>query len=102
MFHEVGLVHTDAGVGNGKGLGLFIETDVYSGIEGKALVGVIGDVEVLELVEGVGGIGYKLAKENLLVGIEGVDDEVEKAANLCLKLMCGHLAVLLGKSNFFG
>jgi hypothetical protein len=31
---------------------------------------------IADLVEGIGSVGDKLAKEDLLVGVESVDDEV--------------------------
>jgi hypothetical protein len=38
---------------------------------------------VSDFIEGIGGIGYQFAKEDFLVGVEGVDDcekRIEKAS----------------------
>jgi hypothetical protein len=47
--------------------------------------GGVGKGEVANLVEGIGGVGDELAQEDLLVGVEGVDDQAHQLGNLCLE-----------------
>ena len=87
---EVLLVHADAGVGDGEGLVLFVEFEVDARIEGERLVGLVGEGEVAQLVERVGGVGDELAEEDLGVRVEGVDDELQELTDFGLKFACGH------------
>lgn len=83
------MVHADAGVGDGDGLVLFVEREVdaraIDAVADQRLVGGVGDGEVAELVERVGGVGDPLAEEDLQVRVEGVDDQLEQLTNFCLK-----------------
>jgi hypothetical protein len=87
---ELLLVHADAVVLDDQGLVGPVQGDADGGIEGDALVGLVRDREVAELVDGVGGIGDELAEEYLLVRVERVDDEVEEARNLRLEVVLRH------------
>ena len=72
---EVGLGHTDTGIADGEGLvGLIgddLDVEVLAGVE----LGGVGEGLVTDLVEGIGGVGNQLTKEDLLVLVEGVNDE---------------------------
>ena len=70
------LRHTDAVIGNGQGTvfgvtgdgdGKFVPVDAHL---------VVGQRRVGQLIDGVGGVGDDLPKENLLVGINGIDHQV--------------------------
>ena len=45
----------------------------------------VGDGEEAQLVQRVGGVGDELAQEDVLVGVEGVDDDVHQARHLGLQ-----------------
>jgi hypothetical protein len=63
------------------------------------VVGQLGAGDLLEpaLVEGVGGVGDQLAEEDVLVGVERVDHQVEELLHLGLEFVTfgalGHGAV---------
>lgn len=46
--------------------------------------GGVGEGEVAELVVGVGGVGDELAEEDVAVGVERLDDDVEELVHLSL------------------
>ncbi len=87
VVHQVLLAHADAGVGHGEGLGLLVEADIDARVEGDRLERLVGEGQVLELVERVRGIGDELAQEDLLVRVEGVDDELQELAHLGLEFV---------------
>ena len=82
--------HADAVIGNGQGAvfgvagdgdGEFIPVDAHL---------VVGQRRVGQLIDGVGGVGDDLPKENLLVGINGVDHQVKKTLGLRFELLLFH------------
>ena len=84
------LRHTDAVIGNGQGAvfgvtgdgdGEFVPVDAHL---------VVGQRRIGQLIDGVGGVGDDLTKENLLVGINGVDHQVKKTLRLCFELLLFH------------
>ena len=89
---EVFLVHADAGVGEGEGLGSFVEFEVDAGIEGQVLEVLVGEGEVAQLVERVGGVRDQFAQEDLGVRVERVDDELEELGDFGFKRALAHKA----------
>ncbi len=61
---QVLFVHADAGVGEGEGLLLFVELEVDAGRERQCLVGIIGQRQMAQLIEGIGGVRNQLAQED--------------------------------------
>ena len=51
---------------------------------------VIGEALVAELVAGVAGVGDDLPQENFLMGVDGVDHQVQQPLGLRLKLFLCH------------
>ena len=90
VFHEVGFVHAYAVVRDGQGPGFLVEGYADARVEGYGLVGVVGHGQVLELVDGVGGVGHEFAEEYFPVRIQRMDDEVEQLAHLGLERFLGH------------
>jgi len=80
------LGHTNTGILDGKGLVLLVRNDVDPQILARVEHGRIREGLVSELVEGIGAVGNELSKEDLLVGVDGVDDEGEKLRDLSLEL----------------
>lgn len=80
------LGHTNTGITDGKGLGLLVGDNVDAQILARVELARVGERLVADLVEGIGGVGDKLSQENLLVGVDGVDDEGEKLRDLSLEL----------------
>ena len=95
---EVFLVHADAGVGDGEGLvRLRRARGRCAGVDAIAderLVGVVGEGQVAQLVERVGGVGDQLAQEDLGVRVEGMDDELEELADFGLKFTFRHTSII--------
>ena len=88
---KVGLGHTDTSVLDGEGLVCLIRNDV----ETEVLVGVelarVRKGLVADLVKRIGTVGDQFSEEDLLVGVDGVDDEGKKLRDLGLELEClGH------------
>ena len=87
---EVVFVHADAGVGDGEGGVGLVHFEVDAGIEGEVFVGLVGEGEVAQLVQRVGGVGNELAEKDLRVRVEGVDDELEELRDFGLKFLFCH------------
>ena len=79
--------HADAGIGNGDGACVLVEGN----IDGKVVLrngdrGISEALEV-ELVHRVGCVGNKLAQEDFLVRVDGVDHQIEELFALSLELL---------------
>lgn len=79
---EVGLGHADTGVADGEAVVLLVRGDadveLLFGLEHRG----VGERIVAHLVERIGRVGDELTQEDLLVRVEGVDDEVEQLADV--------------------
>jgi hypothetical protein len=80
------LGHTDAGIADGQGLGILIRDDVDAEVLARVELAGVRQGLVSDLVQGIGGIGNKLPKEDLLVGVDGVDDQRQKLRDFSLEL----------------
>lgn len=80
------LGHTNTGVTDGKGLLLLVGDDVDAQVLARVELAWVGQGLVADLVQGIGGVGNKFSEEDLLVGVDGVDDEGEKLRDLSLEL----------------
>jgi len=80
------LGHTDTGITDSEGLVLLIGDDV----DAKILVGVelggVGQGLIANLVQSIGGVGDQLTQEDLLVGVDSVNDQREQLRDLSLEL----------------
>ena len=79
--------HADARVGNGDGARILVEGDVDGKIVLRNGDGGIGEALEIELVYCVGRVGNQLAQEDFLVGVDGVDHQVEELFALGLELL---------------
>mmetsp|Transcript_62197 Transcript_62197/g.140124 ORF Transcript_62197/g.140124 Transcript_62197/m.140124 type:complete len:837 (-) Transcript_62197:74-2584(-) len=95
---EVGLGHANARVHDGDGLGLRIMLQPHLQVLGVAEEGLVLDAVETSLLKGICGVGDELAQEDLLVRVEGVDDDVHEAIDLGLELVLlrslGHLGTV--------
>ncbi len=91
---EVVFAHADAGVGDGEGVVRFVELEIDAGVEGEALEGLVGQGEVTQLIERVGGVGDELAEEDLRMRVEGVNDELQELTDFCLEFAFRHTAII--------
>ena len=91
VFLELRLGHAHAAIADGQHAVLLIDLDpdVEVGVVAGPENGLVGEGEESDLIEGVASVGDELAKEDVLVGVQRVDDDVHQARDLGLEL--GHL-----------
>ena len=84
---QIVAAHADAVVRDGQRLGVGIEGDGDG--EGRAVGDQVGpgDRLVAQLLAGVGGVGDELADENVAVGIDRVDHQMQKPRNVGLEAL---------------
>ncbi|KAK2983574.1 hypothetical protein RJ640_023108 [Escallonia rubra] len=74
--------HADAAVDNGQGLIGLVGHDPDEELGLGVELGLVGEALEPNLVEGVGGVADELAEEDLLVAVEGVDDQAQQLVML--------------------
>jgi hypothetical protein len=77
--------HADAVVGNGQGFSVLVEGNPYLEIRIALEQGGVVQRFETQLVAGVGRIGNQLAKENLAVGVQRVDHQLQELLDLGLE-----------------
>ena len=78
--------HADTVIRNSDGTGIFIKGDTNGQVTLVELDTRILKALKVELVDGIARVGDKLAQEDFLIGVDGVDHEVEQFFALGLKL----------------
>ena len=78
--------HTNTGIPDGQRLRLLVRDDVDPEVLGRVELAGVGEGFIADLVKGVGGVGDEFSQEDLLVGVDCVDDEGEKLRDLSLEL----------------
>ena len=84
------LVHADAVVPDGEGSGFLVGDQGDGEVLPPEAHLVIRQGEVAELVDGVAGVGDELPEEDLLMGVDGVDHQVQQALGFRLELFLAH------------
>ena len=93
---QVLLVHADAVVGDGQSPVFLVHLDLDLEVLAAHAHGVIRQGLVAQLVTGVAGIGDDLPEKDLLVGVDGVDHQVQQPLGLRLELpFCHDIALPL-------
>ncbi len=82
--------HADAVVAHREGAGLLVGDQLDLPVLAPFGQRRVGEGLVARLVDGVGGVGDQLAQEDLLVGIERMDHQVEDLVHLGLERMFVH------------
>jgi len=79
--------HAQAEILDGERLCLVVggDVDLELGLVVEDLL--LGELEVAELLDGVGGVGHQLTDEDFLLRVERVDDDIEQLLNLGLELV---------------
>ncbi len=90
MIGQIRIVHADAGIADGEFVLRFIQFQIDARLEDQGLVRLLGERQVVQLVERVGCIRYELAEKNLRMGIEGVNDQLQQLIHFGLKFAFGH------------
>ena len=90
VFFHFFQAHADAVIGHGKGAVFLVPGDG----NGKLIPGnahlFIGQGGIGQLVDGIGGIGDDFPQENLPVGINGVDHQIQQPLGLRFELFLFH------------
>lgn len=68
------LGHTNTGIPDGQSLVLLVGNDVDAQILVGVELGGIREGLIADLVKGIGGVGDQLTHEDLLVGVDSVND----------------------------
>ena len=85
MRDEVLIIHPDARIGDAERSGLFVQLEIDARVEGKRLVGLLGEREILQLIERIGGVRDELPKKDLLMRVQRMDNELKQLADFSLK-----------------
>mmetsp|Transcript_858 Transcript_858/g.2667 ORF Transcript_858/g.2667 Transcript_858/m.2667 type:complete len:639 (-) Transcript_858:40-1956(-) len=95
VLNEILARHPDAAVNDREGLRLFVGDNLHLKLGRLALAehALLRQRHEADLVERVRGVGNELAKEDLLLGVERVDDDVHQLVHVRLEgkvlLLCG-------------
>ena len=81
--------HADAVIGDGERPGGLVRGDADAGFAGQGQSRVGERLEAAAIGR-VGGVGDQLAQEDLALGVEGMDDQIEQAANLGAEVVAFH------------
>ena len=80
------LGHANTGIPDGQGLVGLIGDDVDAEILARVELAGVGQGLVADLIQSIGAVGDEFTQEDLLVGVDGVDDQAEKLRDLSLEL----------------
>ena len=85
VFDELRAGHANAGVLEGDGLRLVVRSDINFQGDAVVLDILLGQLQVAEFFEGIGGIGHQFADEDFFLRVERVDDDIEQLLDLGLE-----------------
>ena len=88
---QIVLVHADAVVADGQGAAVGIGGQDDAEVLPVQAHLVVGQTEVAQLVDGVGGVGDDLTEEDLLVSIDGVDHQIQQTLGFGFELFFTHV-----------
>ena len=93
--------HTDAVVGDGDGLGGLVDGDVDAVVFPALGERLVGKRAVAGAVDGVGSVGDQFPQEDLFLGVERVNHQIQHTADFGLELMgCfSHRKILSGANS---
>ena len=87
---QLTFVHADAVVADGKGAVLLVDGQGDGKILPLQAHFFVRQGQITQLVDGVGGVGDDLTQEDLLVGVDGVDHQVQQPLGLRLECLFFH------------
>jgi len=82
--------HTDAVVLDGEGAGILVHREPDGEVRAAETHLFIGERQIGQLVDGIAGVGDQFPKEDLLVGVDGVDHHVQQTLGFCFELLFCH------------
>lgn len=80
------LGHTNTGITESQGLVNRIGDDVDTEVLARVELGRIGERLITDLVQGIGRVGDEFSEEDLLVGVDSVDNQRKELRDLSLEL----------------
>src|SRR5690606_19537841 len=86
VFDDLGTAHADAVVGNGNGALVLVEGDVDLEVGVPFVQGIVGEGSKAQFMRRIRSVGNQFAQEDLLVGVQGVDHQVQQLPNLGLEV----------------
>ena len=87
---QVLLVHADAVVADGEKPVLRVRGQMDLEVLAVQAHAIVRQGQIAQLVAGVAGVGDQLPEKDLLVGVNGVDHQVQQPLGLCLELPFCH------------
>lgn len=93
------LGHTDTSIADGKSLGLLVGNDVDAQVLARVKLAGVGKSLIADLVKSIRRVGDEFSEEDLLVGVDSVDDQREQLRDLSLELkgLGGHVDGVIGR-----
>src|SRR5687767_4447073 len=93
--------HSDSSVCERNGAGGFVRLDVDLQWQIRLINLFARGLQKPEFLQGIRGIGYQFANENLLIGVERMNDNVQQLLDFRLKMMFfnAHNSLPLGRKN---
>jgi hypothetical protein len=94
VVHQVRLGHANTRINDGKGVVGLVRLNVNEQLRLGIQDRLVSQGEMANLVKSIARVGNELAKENVLVGVKGVDDQREQLVDLSLEgegLDVGHI-----------
>ena len=98
---QILFVHADAIVGDRQHPAFLVHGEVDLEVLAAHAHALVGEGQVAQLVTGVAGVGDDLPEENLLVGVDGVDHQIQQPLGLRLELLLCHKTGTLPLFLFF-
>ena len=99
MGFKILIVHTDSGVADSQNALILVEIQIDTRLEVQRLVRLLGQGQVLELVERIGSVRDKLPEKDLRMGIERVNNQVQQLIDFSLEFSFGHELLILIKGR---
>ena len=87
---QILLIHTDAVIRHGDGAGILVGAQLDLEIFPGHLHAVVRQRLIAQLVAGVAGVGNDLPEEDLLMGVDGVNHQIQQALGFRLELFFRH------------
>ena len=87
--------HADTVVAHGDGAGLFVHQHVDAKIRPVQPDALVGQRQIAELVDRVGRVGEDLTQKDFVIGIDGIDHQVQKPFGFRLELSFCHISLRL-------
>lgn len=86
MYKTYSLGHTNTGITESQGLVNRVGDDVDTEVLARVELGRVRERLITDLVQGIGRVGDEFSQEDLLVGVDSVDNQRKELRDLSLEL----------------